>query len=397
MLHLTELKCNNTPAPQNSVWSEAFAGDMHGCVPLNLVNSKAMRLRPASQGDEYELSQPIIVPVEPVTGESVFVSCKPKPGSDCAPMYFRVRLDAKKPIGGHEERMRIVISIHPALRVQNLLPFAMQVSVYAVPPARPQGDLIASIMPSEGAVEQLHCTELKTPLHMSAMMPHFRKVKQHVLVYHPDPGTTTSKTIEMYDDQGAPLHLGVETTTSAWGDLTIIFFAQYLMLNFSCLPITYGIYGTRAVKPCAGQAVTASPDVSPIKSKADTDEFHPDHATYALHGIYAVFGPRSSFHGRLIPCRPPMADTDIQNGDELKGNIALIHRGAVPFTVKARRAAAAGAVGVVFINSDDTTFLAEGDSGPGIRISCVMLTKSDGQVHTLLDLHAFHLPHGHGA
>jgi hypothetical protein len=354
---------------------------MHGCVPLHLVNSKAMRLRPASAGDSYEFSQPIPVPVEPVTGESVFVTCQPKPGCDSPPMYFRVRLDAKKPIGGHEERMRIVISIHPALRVQNLLPFAMQVSVYTALPGRPS-ELIASITPSEGAVEQLHCTELKTPLHMSAMMPHFRKVKQPVLVFHPDASTATSKTIELYDDQGAPLHLGVETTTSAWGDLTVIFFAQYVMLNFSCLPITYGIYG-RTVKPCAGQAIMASPDVSPIKAKAESEEFHPDHATFSLHGIYAVFGPRSSFHGRLVPCRPPMADSDIQNVDELRGNIALIHRGAVPFTVKARRAAAAGAVGIVFINSDDSTFLAEGDSGPGIRIPCVMLTKTDGQVGRL--------------
>ena len=48
-------------------------------------------------------------------------------GTEGGPMHFRVRLDAKKPIGGHEERMRVVISIHPAFRVHNCLPYAMQV------------------------------------------------------------------------------------------------------------------------------------------------------------------------------------------------------------------------------------------------------------------------------
>jgi hypothetical protein len=50
-------------------------------------------------------------------------------------MHFRVRLDAKKPIGGHEERMRVVISIHPAFRVHNCLPYAMQVSPLHLHPA----------------------------------------------------------------------------------------------------------------------------------------------------------------------------------------------------------------------------------------------------------------------
>lgn len=76
---------------------------------------------------------------------------------------------------------------------------------------------------------------------------------------------------------------------------------------------------------------------------------------------------------------PPLADAPvIANADQIRGNVALIRRGIVPFTEKARRAAAAGAIGVIFINSDDSTFLAEGDNGPGVRIPCVMLTKSDG-------------------
>jgi hypothetical protein len=57
-------------------------------------------------------------------------------GTEGGPMHFRVRLDAKKPIGGHEERMRVVISIHPAFRIHNCLPYAMQVSPLPLHPAQ---------------------------------------------------------------------------------------------------------------------------------------------------------------------------------------------------------------------------------------------------------------------
>lgn len=50
---------------------------------------------------------------------------------------------------------------------------------------------------------------------------------------------------------------------------------------------------------------------------------------------------------------PPRAETEIVNATELAGAIALIYRGACSFTEKAQRAQAAGAVAVVFVNSDD--------------------------------------------
>ena len=56
---------------------------------------------------------------------------------------------------------------------------------------------------------------------------------------------------------------------------------------------------------------------------------------------------------RLVRADPPRAETELMNAASLNGAIALIYRGACPFTEKAQRAQAAGAVGVVFVNSDD--------------------------------------------
>jgi len=72
-----------------AAWTDTFAGDMHGCVPLGLVDGKFMRLRP-SVG--YELSSPIEVPVEPVTGKSMYVVCMPRysPAFQCFISIFAV-------------------------------------------------------------------------------------------------------------------------------------------------------------------------------------------------------------------------------------------------------------------------------------------------------------------
>lgn len=352
-----------------SAWADTFAGDMHGCVPLAMVGCGFLRLRPAAG---YELSNVIRVPTEPVTGQSIFVVSMPSAGTEGGPMHFRVRLDAKKPIGGHEERMRVVISVHPALRVQNCLPYPMQIGVHL------GGKMITSVLPAEGVMEHLYCADLSQPLSMAAFLSHFRRGKE-VLVYHPESSVAVAKTICIHDEAGLPLHLGIETTRSAWGDLTVCFFAQYLVLNFSSLPLRYGVFGgtTRLVRACAGQSAPSTPAASPQKGGMDdsADEF----ASSALKAIYAVFGPRSAFGGKLIASKPPAAEAELENAADLQGCVAVIIRGIVPFTEKARRAAAAGAVGVVFVNSDDSFFLAEGDSGPGIRLPCVMVSQSDGQ------------------
>jgi len=371
---------NNEAWEKALPWQETFAGECHGCVPLYLSNTPCMSVRPT--GGKFHFSSPIPVPKVPVTGESVFVCCPPVEGSgETQSTYFRVRLDAKKPVGGHEDNMRIVISIHPALRVQNALPFQMQTSIYSVP-AGGAGVKVAECSVGEGSVEQLYCADLKTNLRMTAFLSTFTKVSKPVLVHDAD-GGSVDKTIDLLDEAGGMLRLGMETTSSAWGDLTIVIYAQYLIRNFTQLPLIYGASG-RVNKPAAGQnarllTMGSTPDkpAPPSPTKQSPSDRHSDSVFQA---IYAVFGPRSAFHGTAVMCDPPLADGEITNADQIRGNVALVRRGVIPFTEKARKVSKAGAIGVIFINTDDTTFLAEGDKGPGIRLPSVMLTKTEGEI-----------------
>ena len=354
------------------LWWEGFAGDMHGCVPLQLAQSKFLKVRPA--GGKHGYCAPITIPTEPVTGESIFVRCDPLPNAPegTTAMHLRVRLDAKRPVGGHEENMRIVVSLHPALRIQNALPYPVSVSLYEGR-GGVLGEQVTSAVTEEGAVEQLYCADLKTPLMLSAFCRNLRRVREPVVVYSPDASVAPARALELLDDQGGVLRLGVEAVQSAWGDLTIVLYAHYLVRNFSGLPLTYGCTGTVATSTyaAAGQAPDSDEGPSPLATPEHL------HQGPSLQGIFAGFGPRAPFHGRFVRADPPLADRELANAAEIRGAIAVITRGIVPFTEKARRAAAAGAIGVVFLNTDDTSFLAEGDKGPGIRIPCVMLRNSD--------------------
>ena len=192
----------------------------------------------------------------------------------------------------------------------------------------------------------------------------------------------------------------MDSTSSAWGDLTIVIYSQYLLRNFTQLPLIFGSFsGQRVPKVASGQVTRLaggagasadkglgpapnSPGKSPSSAEKNSDSL--------LAAIYAGFGPRSTFSGTAIMCCPPLADGDITNADQIRGNVALVRRGVIPFTEKARKVSKAGAIGVIFINTDDSTFLAEGDKGPGIRLPAVMLTKTEGerlllsvQVHVL--------------
>lgn len=120
-----------------------------------------------------------------------------QPDADTGVMHFRVRLDAKRPVGGHEENMRVVVSLHPALRVQNALPYPLHVTVFA---GRNKSKL-ASALTAEGEVEQLHCADLQEPLMMSATTSGFRRSRDAVTVFHPDGGAETAKTLDLLDDQ----------------------------------------------------------------------------------------------------------------------------------------------------------------------------------------------------
>lgn len=57
--------------------------------------------------------------------------------------------------------------------------------------------------------------------------------------------------------------------------------------------------------------------------------------------------------GILVQTNPLLADSDILNSHELRGNIALVSRGTVPVVYKIRRVQLAGAIGVIVVDNGD--------------------------------------------
>ena len=55
----------------------------------------------------------------------------------------------------------------------------------------------------------------------------------------------------------------------------------------------------------------------------------------------------------VVDAVPFAADGEIQNGDAIKDNIMLCKRGGTTFVEKVKRAAEAGAVGVIIVNTED--------------------------------------------
>ena len=55
---------------------------------------------------------------------------------------------------------------------------------------------------------------------------------------------------------------------------------------------------------------------------------------------------------KCVVAKPPQAETALKNAKKIAGNCAIIHRGLVTFPDKARRAEAAGAIAVIFVNHD---------------------------------------------
>ena len=84
-----------------------------------------------------------------------------------------------------------------------------------------------------------------------------------------------------------------------------------------------------------------------------------------------------------------MADSVLKNAGELKGNIALVSRdteqverarGMISFSEKVTRAAEAGAVGVIFVDTKDHLQRIEGDQGYKCKIPVLMINSSDSSL-----------------
>jgi hypothetical protein len=136
--------------------------------------------------------------------------------------------------------------------------------------------------------------------------------------------------------------------------------------------------------PKRAEEYISSPSIygaSAIQEPAQLVVGQPPEVQQSYTATVAAFGERVARlrDMPLVRAYPPLADSPITNADEMRGAIAIIARGKVPFVEKARRAQAADAVGVIFINEADEPYVAlglEGDSDVVIPVVCI--TRSDG-------------------
>lgn len=85
----------------------------------------------------------------------------------------------------------------------------------------------------------------------------------------------------------------------------------------------------------------------------------------------------ASVAGPLVPVGIADSDLSQEMKDKVKGNVALIDRGVVPFADKIRRAQEAGAIGVVVVNNKPDAPFAMGGDGE-FTIPAVMISKALG-------------------
>ncbi len=71
------------------------------------------------------------------------------------------------------------------------------------------------------------------------------------------------------------------------------------------------------------------------------------------------FGEPRDVRGSVVRAVPVLADQDLQNATLIKGRIVLIERGLCTFQEKAVRAYTAGAIGIIFINTEDEVYQPE--------------------------------------
>jgi hypothetical protein len=90
--------------------------------------------------------------------------------------------------------------------------------------------------------------------------------------------------------------------------------------------------------------------------------------------------PAGGCDSRMAVCAEPLrADAALTNSASLSGCVAVIERGGVSFVQKARRAQAAGATAVLFVNTDEELFVIGGEDGDDdITLPVVMVRASDG-------------------
>ena len=109
---------------------------------------------------------------------------------------------------------------------------------------------------------------------------------------------------------------------------------------------------------------------------------------------FAAWSESESVKGTATVAEPFVAVKDgaafVENRDELAGKVAVIGRGEIPNVQKAGMAAAAGAIGVVIVNSDEENpdqiiEMLGDDDGTTVGIPVVMVSYNDGKHLKTLD------------
>ena len=86
----------------------------------------------------------------------------------------------------------------------------------------------------------------------------------------------------------------------------------------------------------------------------------------------STFGPKKVDieEKPVVWAKPDDASSDLTNADELKGKFALVYRGNATYGAKALRAKAAGAVGLIIINTEDKLFVPTDSKGETLEENC---------------------------
>jgi subtilisin family serine protease len=95
--------------------------------------------------------------------------------------------------------------------------------------------------------------------------------------------------------------------------------------------------------------------------------------------IYSNTSPHTSVTNNVVYARPANGSTAFTNAAQVSGNIVLIDRGVVTFSVKAQNAMAAGAVGIIIANNaGDPITQDTSTASPAVNIPDVMISTADG-------------------
>ena len=293
------------------LWSNDMAPEQHLCLPINLRNCYAIKVRPAGEQGQgldamsYEWSERILLPLrsQPSSLDWGLVTCLPAGAeydadeldlavsSEAGLRRYRTRVDAKRPAtnaldddphaqvsasgpaaGSPDEgSVRAVISIHPILKILNALPERVSMSLLAANVEDRNETPLATRYMAPADTVFLYNADRKTALGLVILTPALQSVRHPALIFHPA-GEKLCQKIQLVDTAlNTELELHIDYDVSAWGDTTVVVYPPYIIHNYSGLHLVYGqvcadgtglVGSAGSTVPAAGQDVRISTEPS---------------------------------------------------------------------------------------------------------------------------------------